>query len=154
MTGRYRRETGSWGPRIVVLGIAIAMVVMALPAGSITLGAHPRSAGADVVVDTDGTLGLDVANTVSHLTVSRLVTVTNSLGVSVTVTVTVTNSNKHDLYLGGTNHGSSLSFGLADGASQQVDVDAHPSEDLVVFDVSASATGVSVTANGRSASVV
>lgn len=146
---------GGVGPTAIVLLVAVAVLAMAGPAGSFTLGTLPRSGGSDVVADVDGTLGLDVAASVQKRDqTARLVTVTNQLGVSVTVTVTVTNSNRHDLYLGGTNYGSQATFSLADGTSQRVNVDAHPREASVVFDVGATGTGITVNANGRSSTVV
>lgn len=153
---RYGRtgRAASLSPKLLAVLLGVAVLASAVPAGSFTTGNHPRATNSNVVDDIDGTLGLDVAASVDKRTISRLVTVTNNLGVTVTVTVTVTNSNQHDLYLGGTNVGSQATFSLADGASQQVDVDAHPSQNLVVFDVSATATDITVTANGRSSTVV
>lgn len=156
MARRYRRPGGggAGSPRLLAVALVVAVLAMAAPAGSFTLGELSRASGSNVVDDIDGTLGLDVAASVQKKTIDRLVTVTNSLGVTVSVTVTVTNDNRHDLYLNGTNHGSQVTFTLADGASQQVDVEAHPSQNQVVFDVTATATSVDVIANGRSASVV
>lgn len=150
---RYRRTRG-W-PRLTGLAVVglLALVAVASPAASFTLADHPRVAGSDVVTDVDGTLGLDVAASVTANRIERLVDVENRLGTAVTVTVTVTNTDRHDLYVDGTNHGTQATFTLADGAIQRVDVEAHASVGSVDFDVSASAVGLSVTATGRSASV-
>lgn len=153
--GRYARHGGGGarGPKLLAVVLVVAVIATAIPAGSFTLGVLPRGAGSDVVADIDGTFGLDVAPSVQKKSVTRLVTVTNNLGSAVTVTVTVTNDNRHVLYLNGVNQGSATTFSLAAGASQQVDVEAHPSQNLVVFDVSAAGTGLTVTANGRSSTV-
>lgn len=156
LRGRYHRggRGGRRGSALLTLVLAIAVLVSAVPAGSFTLGNLPRATGTDVVADVDGTLGLDVAASVQKKTLVRLLTVTNGLGATVTVTVTVTNDNRHDLYVDGANHGTQATFSLAAGASQQVDVEAHASQNEVVFDVTAAGTSVTVTANGRSSTVV
>ena len=144
-----------WPPRgaALVLVAVLGAVAGAGPAASVTLADLPRATGSDVVDDVDGALGLDVAASVTANRIERLVDVGNQLGTSVTVTVTVTNTDRHDLYVDGTNHGTQATFVLADGATQRVDVEAHASVDTVVFDVSASSAGLSVRAPGRSAGV-
>lgn len=153
MAGRRRRRVA--GARLSALAVVLAAVVVAgaTPATSFTFAHQPRPAGAPVVADADGAFGLDVAASVQANQVDRLLDATNRLGVAVTVTVTVTNTDRHDLYVGGTNHGDQASFTLADAASQRVDVEAHASVNEVVVDVTASAAGVSVVAIGRSATV-
>lgn len=153
MGRRYARKGLGGRPGLLSIVLALAVLATAVPAASFTLGTHPRPASSNVVDDIDGTLGLDVATSVRQKRVQRLVTVTNRLGVSVSVTVAVTNSNQHVLYLDGVEQGTQATFTLADGASQQVDVEAHSSEDFVVFDVTASAADVTVNANGRSVEV-
>lgn len=150
---RYRRGGLRSRTGLVALVLVVVVVTSAVPAGSFTVGSLPRASGTDVVADIDGTLGLDVATSVRQKKINELVTVTNRLGVSVSVTVTVTNSNQHVLYLNGVQQGTQATFTLANGASQRVDVEAHSSQDLVVFDVTATATDITVTANGRSVQV-
>lgn len=152
---RYHRNSGGSRVSLAILATIVGVIVFVgvVPAGSFTLADLPRTAGTDVVGDVDGTLGLDVAASVQQNRIERLVDVTNNLGRTVTVTITVTNSNRHDLYVDGTNHGSTATFSLGDGATQQVDVEAHARENQVVFDVTATTTGLSVTANGRSTDV-
>lgn len=150
---RGRRSPGGRRLASVAAVLALGLLASAVPAASFTLGHHPRPAGSDVVADVDGTAGLDVAASVRAKQIERLVDVTNRLGVSVTVTVTVTNNDRHDLYVAGTNHGTQATFALADGATQSVDVEADPTVESVVFDVSATAPGLSVTAAGRTAAV-
>ncbi|MFB6303930.1 MAG: hypothetical protein ABEH47_02090 [Haloferacaceae archaeon] len=132
--------------------VLLAAGAVTTPSQSYTTGTVDADMAADVVVDEDAVLSLDLAADVKTGATERLVTTTNYVGQSVTVTVTLTDGSGSygDLVVDGTNVGDSTSFSLADTASQRVDFTAPCDESLVgksvTFDVDVSGDGISGSA--------
>lgn len=153
-----RRRPRARSARTIPTVLVIAMLlfgVSVLPATSYSTAAVDRGASMGVADDPDAALGLVIADNVSIDTREQLVTVTNRLGEDVTVTVSLADgsTSKGTLAVDGGETGDTVSFALATGASQQVDVDvANESAyvgDSLVFHVQADGTTIDATADDR-----
>lgn len=162
MTGRHPRRGGP-SPLTAVVGLLAVGVLLATVGGlatsSYTQQTADRTASVDVVGDSVGVLGLDVADSVLTGSTTRLVDVTNRLESDVTVTVQLDadSTDEGELVVDGDPVGNRTSFSLATGGTQQVDVavasgDEHVGTELT-FDVSASAPGLVVETPNRTTTI-
>jgi hypothetical protein len=143
----------------VLVVVMLLFGVTILPAASYSTADVDRGASLGVADDPDAALGLVIAENVSVGTHEELVVVTNRLGGDVTATVALDDSStsKGTLSVASGETGDSVSFTLAEGASQQVDVDvANDSAlagDTLVFHVSANGTGIDAAVNDRQTAI-
>lgn len=143
---------------LVVLALAVAATGAAIPAASYTAADVPRSAGVDVVDDTDGLVGLEKATTVGKNSRERLATVTNNADEPATVTVSLAPSSADgELYCGSGDctkqRPETVVLALSPGASADVDVEATGSPTgSIVYDITGDAGGVGFELR-RSASI-
>ncbi len=141
-------------PTILVV-VMLLFGVSILPAASYSTAGVDRGASLGVADDPDAALGLVITDNVSVGTHEELVVVTNRLGSDVTATVSLDDgsTSKGTLSVAGGETGDSVSFTLAAGASQQVDVDVANESTLagdeLVFHASANGTGIDATVNDR-----
>lgn len=162
MTRRRPRRGGPF-PLTAVVGLVAAGVLLAtvggLASSSYTQQTTDRTASADVVADSVGILGLDVAQSVQTGSTTRLVDVTNRLESDVTVTVQLDadSTDKGELVVDGSAVGNRTSFSLATGGTHQVDIDVVSGDEYVgtelTFDVSASAPGLVVETPNRTTTI-
>lgn len=147
---RCERSTSRLPLWVLAAGVFGVLVFGLTPAGLATTGQFDRDATADVVMDDNGVLALDVAPSVRKNQVDPLVNVTNNYGVAVSVTVALQDGSDGDLYLDGANVGDQATFTLSAGTVQTVDimVDTPPGS-TVSFDVTGSGTDLEVTALNR-----
>lgn len=138
--------------RYVTALVVVGAVLSGIPAASFTSADLTRGSSATVVDDPTGVLSLDVAASVQKNNRERLVDVTNNLGKTVSVTVTLQDGSQGDLYIGSgdTTGSDSVTFNLADGATQTIEVQTtgNPNTDMY-FDVTATATAIDITMNNR-----
>lgn len=135
------------GSATAVLGFVILAVSLGTATGAFTTTDVNRPADIRLGSGDAALVGLDVADEVSVACSERLVTVTNNFDHEVGFTVTVDEHRDGGLFLSGDVPGSSVSFTLTPGASQDVYV-THvrgPIGDDVAFEVSATAAATDVT---------
>ncbi|WP_435066892.1 hypothetical protein [Haloplanus sp. C73] len=144
----------------VLTWVAAAVLITAAlggvsPTTAFTTGDVDRSSAVDVVTDPEAALGVDSATAVHTNSTDPLVDTTNRLDRATTVTVSLRdNSTSYaDLVVDGTNEGDSISLSLGRGDAARVSVVLPDDESLVGstvrFDVSASASGLHVSATDR-----
>lgn len=155
--GRSRRRNRSTGALAAVALLLIGSLVV--PAGSFSTAGADRSAALNVVSDSEGSLGLDAAQSVTTGRTDRLVTVTNDLGTDVTVTVRLRSDSveRGDLVVDDATAGNETSFSLRAGDAQTVEIDV-PSDatldgERAYFHANASGTGLTVRAPDRYAPI-
>lgn len=122
--GRRTRSRGGGRRRrylLVLLALAVVLAT-ASPTGSFSTGAVDRTTGVDVVGDGDAIVTLDIDENLTAGQSQRLVTTTNHVGREVTVTVTLANESYGSLQ-DNDETGDTVSFALAEGGTQQIDVD-------------------------------
>lgn len=132
----------------VIAALIVVAVVVTLPAASFSTGSLDRDASVDVVSDTEGVLGLDIASSVSKNQRDWLANVTNNFETTVTVTVSLPN-NDGTLYFGG-DSGSTVSETLTSGTTGTVEIDVDnnlQNGDIIEFSVTATATGLEANAD-------
>lgn len=137
----------------------VLMVGASIPTASFTHGELPRNSNVDVTTDINAAHTLDTAQAVSINDTSRLVNVTNHLGRSVTITITIRSDSTHigDLVVDGVARGNETTFDLGRDATENVQIripdDSSLTDENVYFHVKAKASGLSVSAPDRQASV-
>lgn len=157
---RRSRSRGSkrspWVAVVAVISIVVAAAGGGVGAGAFSTADVDRSSSIDVTSDASGALGVDTAPSVHINSTEPLVNLTNRLGRSATVTVELrsASADRGDLVVNGRNEGDRVSMTLDHGESVQIDVSVPDNSSLVGesirFDVRGSATGLRVSANGRS----
>lgn len=145
---------------VVTVAITILLVGwLIVPAASFTTARVDRGSTFEVVADSQAIHSLDVAQAVTIGQTSRMVTVTNNLGVDVSIEVRLRpdSTAKGDLVVGNTTAGDEASFSLPAGQSTAVELrvpsDATLDGERAYFHVNASGDGVTVTAPDRSVSI-
>lgn len=145
---------------VVTVAIVILLVgSLIVPASSFTTARVDRGSTFEVVADAQAIHNLDVAQAATIGQTSRLVTVTNNLGVDVSIEVRLRpdSTGKGDLVVGNTTVGDEASFSLPAGQSTVVELrvpsDATLDGERAYFHVNASGDGVTVTAPDRSISL-
>lgn len=149
-----RRRSRRVLPLTVALLVVLALGASVLPAASYSAANVDRGLSAGVADDPNAMVGLTITENVTVGTTEQLVVVTNGLGTDATVTVSLASGSmsKGNLSANGAT-GDELSFTLAAGGSQTVDVavaneSANVGTDLV-FHVTAAGSGVTATVDGR-----
>lgn len=164
---RRRRQQGSRSliDVILYLGLVVAVIVALTgpPGAAYTTGQFGRATSIDAVADIDGVVKLNTTSELQEGTNDQcLVRITNYLGKEVTANVSLRNDSTHlgelrreDDILG-LQRGDTLEFPLADGESKTVfmDVETGTAGNTTYFHVTATATGLSVELNDRSAPIV
>lgn len=161
-----RRRSRSRGSNLLPwTGLATIAVVLAVAFGggpaatAFTTGNVDRNSAVDVVTDPEAALGVDSASAVYINTTSTLVNTTNRLDREATVTVSLRGSSADyaDLVVNGNNEGDSVSLTLTEAETRTIDVAIPDNSSLVGqsvrFDVRASAPGLQVETNNRSAPI-
>lgn len=154
-TRRSRRTVGrTVGRYALVFGIASVMVLSMNSAILVTKGDMARDAAVPVVDDLNGKLALDIVDSVNPNGGYReLMDVTNRFSRTITVTVSLQVSSDGVLRDNEDESGvDSVTLDLAPGEQLQVDID--PNDNLnsgyeIYFDVTATATGLTVEAHDR-----
>lgn len=146
-------------PVVAAVILVFLLGSLVVPAGSFSTAGVTRGSTLDVVSDSEGSLTLDAAQSVTVGQTDRLVTVTNNLGTDVTIAVRLrSDSTEHgDLVVDGVTHGDRASFSLAAGSTQSVDVNVTSDQTLdgerIYFHVNASGTGLTAEAPDRYTSI-
>lgn len=152
--GRSRSRSTRAMPAVLLV-VILLFGVSILPAASYSTADVDRGASLGVVDDPDAAVGLEITENVSVGSHEQLVVVTNRLGTEVTVTISLDDgsTSKGNLSLTSGETGDTVSFTLADGASQQVDVDVADDSTLdgetLVFHVSADGPGIEASVTDR-----
>ncbi len=158
MSRRYSRSRDSLGVVLVAVLILLCLA-SALPAASFSTAGVDRGVSAGVTDDPNAILGLAISQSVTLGTTDDLVVVTNDLGSDATVTVTLRSDStgKGDLSVNGVT-GDEVSFDLAAGSSQRVDVvvsaDPAYADTQLYFHVSADTAGLDGTVTDRQTTIV
>lgn len=149
MTKR-RRSTDRHRVVVVVLAM-LALAALVIPAASYTTADLSRSGSITVTDDSDGLLGLDTAAAVCENSIDqRLVMVTNSFDHRLDVTITLGSTETATFTDGSTEALRTLE----PSATTSVDVDVSGvSGDSMVFSVTGTGTGLSVTMADRTVAV-
>lgn len=156
---RSRSRSRSGLPLVVVVTLVLLCGVTALPAASFSIAGIDRGTAAGVTDDPNAILGLTVSQSVTLGTTDDLVVVTNDLGSDATLTVTLRSDStgKGDLSVNGVT-GDEVSFDLAAGSSQRVDVvvsaDPAYADTQLYFHVSADSSSVDGTVTDRQTTIV
>lgn len=146
-------------PLVAAVILVLLLGSLVVPAGSFSTAGLTRGSTLDVVSDSEGTLNLDTAQSITVGRTSRLVNVTNDLGIDVTIVVQLRSDSTEngDLVVDGVTHGDRVSFPLAAGSTQSVDVNVTSDQTLdgerIYFHVDASGTGLTVEAPDRYTSI-
>jgi len=160
---RSRRRGGKSSSLPLVVGIVLVCFLVVGGTGikstAFSTATTPRAATADVTIDEYGAHSMDTAQSVHVNSTEALVNVTNYLAQDTTVTVSLRDDSTQigDLVVDGTNQGNTATFTLRESDTETVKItvpdDGSLVGETVYFHVNASATGLSVSAPDRSASV-
>ena len=138
---------------LVVVAILSVVVLSITPAMLVSSGEMIRDTQFNVVQDIDGPVSLAKEGTVkANGRYRTLVTVTNSFQQPITVTVSLRDPTEGTLSAGG-QQGNQVTFDLASGNSQTVDIDVNNNiadGEVIYYDIQATASGLDVTMNQRS----
>lgn len=131
--------------RITVVLLVAIIAIYGLPSASFTTGELPRSSGSNVVVDTSGVVGLDVAASVSRGPQDWLMDVTNNYPEAIQVTVTLQDGGDGTLFAAG-NSGDSVPFTVNSGDTEPVDIDVQGNPGTIFFTIDATIEGITFSA--------
>lgn len=155
-----RRGSGAGWPEIGIVVLAGLVVLTAgTPVASFSTGQTDRSPAIAVVSDTDAAHALDAQPTLNTGETCRLVTTTNNFDEALTVTVSLADDSTAygNLTLGNGSEGDEVTFDLAAGDQQQVDLDVKNDSSIdgetVYYRVSATGSTISVVAPDRYATI-